>query len=557
MPIRVMKRTFLCWIVASLFAFLAIPPNHSSAASITYFNIVSNTDFKAVPYLIAGVDYVPDFNSDKAGSTRIEYWNLEYSTDDGATWVSPPDGTRVNTNYLWPFYLPIDPNLVSAKFRLIMDFDPLIGSRSHSEKVIGPYRILQPADPTNFAATANGDGTVTLKWDDNSNMESYYQLTRYGPEGTQTFTVDNTMDYRGQLSYTDKQTDKKKATLYSYKLNAIVDQYDLPVNLQMADAFTLVKTKVPISILEASRYELNTSVLKIIPEIYVPILGNPDKAVVTGVRLDRKELAMKTGESAALAAAVTPADAGNPKVKWSSNNAAVAEVDDAGRVTAKSAGTAIILVATEVGSFTDACLVTVTDKAAEPGQNDPGLPPGPGVPNDIGGHWAKDDILKAVNAGFTKGYPDGSFKPDRSVTRAEFAVMLMQGLKAENEGAELTFKDKNQIGFWAVRSVQQAVQREIISGYSDGAFRPNANITHAEMASMIVRAAGLDGADAPPPGLADEAEIPGWAKPSVFKALDIGIIIVSGLPDKRFEPMALTTRAEAASSIVRMLELGP
>jgi len=551
------RRALFGLLAAILIIFVAIPPKLSFAARITYFNILDNQGFKSVPYLIAGVDYVPDFNSDKADSTRIELWNLEYSTDNGATWVAPPNGTRVNTNFLWPFYMPLDPNLVSAKFRLIMDFDPLIGSRSHSEKVIGPYRILQPVDPTNFAATANDDGTVTLKWNDNSNMESYYQLTRYGPEGTQTFTVDNTMDYRGQLSYTDKQTDKKKATLYSYKLNAIVDQYNLPDNLRMADAFTLIKTKVPINILDASRFELNTSVLKIIPEIYVPILGNPDKAVVTGVQLDRQELALTTGESAALAATVTPADAGNPKVKWSSNNAAVAEVDSAGRVTAKQAGTAIILATTEVGSFTDACLVTVTEKAAEPGQNEPGLPPGSEAPNDIGEHWAKDGILKAVQAGFVKGYPDGTFKPDRSVTRAEFAVMLMQGLKADNEGAELAFKDKNQIGFWAVRAVQQAVQREIISGYADGTFRPNANITHAEMASMIVRAAGLNGADAPPPGFVDDADIPGWAKSPVFKALDIGIIVVNGLPDKRFEPMALTTRAEAASSIVRMLALGP
>ncbi|MDF2648800.1 MAG: pknD 3 [Paenibacillus sp.] len=97
--------------------------------------------------------------------------------------------------------------------------------------------------------------------------------------------------------------------------------------------------------------------------------------------------------------------------------------------------------------------------------------------NDISGHWAEAGIIQAVKDGIVEGYPDETFKPDHAVTRAEFAVMLMKALKRQDEGAALTFTDTMECPAWARKAVAQAVQIGIIKGYEDGTFRPNATIT--------------------------------------------------------------------------------
>ncbi|HOK49994.1 MAG TPA: S-layer homology domain-containing protein, partial [Sedimentibacter sp.] len=62
--------------------------------------------------------------------------------------------------------------------------------------------------------------------------------------------------------------------------------------------------------------------------------------------------------------------------------------------------------------------------------------------SDIDGHWAKEWIEKAVNSGFVTGYEDGTFKPDRTITRAEFSTMLNKAIKVESS-TEINFSDVN------------------------------------------------------------------------------------------------------------------
>lgn len=109
---------------------------------------------------------------------------------------------------------------------------------------------------------------------------------------------------------------------------------------------------------------------------------------------------------------------------------------------------------------------------------------------DITGHWAEVSIKNAVNGGIVSGYPDGTFKPDMTVTRAEFAVMLMNAWKLQGEGVVLTFTDNAKIGAWAQQAIAKAVKAGIIHGYEDGSFRPDAQITRAEMAVIIANAMG-------------------------------------------------------------------
>ncbi|CAK4844825.1 unnamed protein product [Aphanomyces euteiches] len=172
--------------------------------------------------------------------------------------------------------------------------------------------------------------------------------------------------------------------------------------------------------------------------------------------------------------------------------------------------------------------------------------------SDISAHWAEARIKQAVSVGIVSGYPDGTFKPGRTVTRAEFAVMLMNTLKPQVDGAELTFTDKAKIGSWAQKSVAQAVYAGITNGYEDGSFRPNAEITRTEMAAMIAKALGLSSGATEASGFADDKDIPDWAKGAVAAIKNLGII--EGKGANQFAPGDKTTRAEAVTVLLKMLE---
>ncbi|WP_123043419.1 FG-GAP-like repeat-containing protein [Cohnella candidum] len=182
------------------------------------------------------------------------------------------------------------------------------------------------------------------------------------------------------------------------------------------------------------------------------------------------------------------------------------------------------------------------------------LSPAPGCVTDltdIAGHWAEASIRSGAKLGIACGYPDHTFKPDRAVTRAEFAVMLVKALKLDGEGANLPFKDQDDIGSWAKKAAAQAVQAGIIVGYNDGTFRPGAPISRAEMAVMIGKALGIPGDAKSPTGFADDADIPEWAKGEVEALRVRGVL--TGRNGNQFVPSGLTTRAEAVTVILKML----
>ncbi|WP_206669721.1 InlB B-repeat-containing protein [Paenibacillus luteus] len=172
--------------------------------------------------------------------------------------------------------------------------------------------------------------------------------------------------------------------------------------------------------------------------------------------------------------------------------------------------------------------------------------------SDIAAHWAQASIKQAVSAGIVSGYPDGTFKPGRTVTRAEFTVMLMNALQLQLDGAELTFSDSSKIGSWAQKSVAQAVNAGIINGYEDGSFRPNAEITRAEMTVMIAKALNLADGAAAASGFADDKDIPDWAKGTVAALKKLGII--EGKNANQFAPGDKMTRAEAVTVLLKMQE---
>lgn len=202
----------------------------------------------------------------------------------------------------------------------------------------------------------------------------------------------------------------------------------------------------------------------------------------------------------------------------------------------------------ELDHFTKFAVLAVDVKKDE-GSVQPQLLP---TFTDIAGHWAENLIRRAAGQKLAGGYTDGSFQPNKSVTRAEFTVMLMNALKSEMASAAPAFKDQEKIGAWAAEAVAQAVAAGIISGYEDGNFRPDVLITRAEMAVMIAKALDLPLDSAGATNFTDDVKILAWAKTAVKGTQALGIL--EGRGAGRFAPAEPATRAEAVTVLLRMLE---
>lgn len=110
---------------------------------------------------------------------------------------------------------------------------------------------------------------------------------------------------------------------------------------------------------------------------------------------------------------------------------------------------------------------------------------------DIGdSYWAKNKINLAYEREYTLGYPDGTFRPNESITRAEFASLMYKHMgKSIPEGAEslVTKYFYDSVGHWSSRRISILGSMELINGYPDGSFRPDEYITRAEAVSIINR----------------------------------------------------------------------
>ena len=184
-----------------------------------------------------------------------------------------------------------------------------------------------------------------------------------------------------------------------------------------------------------------------------------------------------------------------------------------------------------------------------PDVEEPVEPEVPGVPEinftDIDGHWAREIILKLAEMGIVSGYPDGTIRPDASITRAEMAVIVVHaaGLKPA-EKINLKFDDSAQIPEWAAGFIQTAVENNIIVGYEDNTFRAARELSREEMVVLILKAfdiaveKGLE-----PPAFLDAEDIGSWSIDYIAKSVELSI--VKGYPDNTFKPKKDVTRAEA------------
>ena len=199
--------------------------------------------------------------------------------------------------------------------------------------------------------------------------------------------------------------------------------------------------------------------------------------------------------------------------------------------------------------------------------------------SDLEGHWAQKEVEAAVASGWVDGYPDGSFKPEKSITRAEFTKMLLDAIHLTPDSetvawmkvhakmediwgnpTEYTPKLYDMSGHWLTS--QGWLDAALYSGmvvpddYNGKNFRPEKAIARYEIALMTDRALGLVyPASQPVEGelpFTDKEEILDWMKGYVNESVKAGVL--KGYPDGSFQPNKTSTRAEAVVMIQRMLE---
>ncbi len=104
-------------------------------------------------------------------------------------------------------------------------------------------------------------------------------------------------------------------------------------------------------------------------------------------------------------------------------------------------------------------------------------------------HWAYREISANQKIGLVLGYPDGTFRPDASITRAEFTAMITKFINTASINVEGHNRNDfyDAIEHWAAPYIMTAAEAGIVSGYPDGTFRPDAPITRAEAVSIVNR----------------------------------------------------------------------
>ncbi len=171
--------------------------------------------------------------------------------------------------------------------------------------------------------------------------------------------------------------------------------------------------------------------------------------------------------------------------------------------------------------------------------------------SDTEKHWAVKEINNWASKGLVSGYSGGTFRPNQRVSRAEFVAMANRAFNIKSSNASVNFADVSPKE-WFYNDIVSANAAGYIGGYSDGTFRPNRTITRLEAACVIARLLNLK---PDPEGVAtfkDSTRVAAWARGNIGAVVDSGLM--RGFPDGSFRPDKSITRAEAVVSLSRALQ---
>lgn len=178
---------------------------------------------------------------------------------------------------------------------------------------------------------------------------------------------------------------------------------------------------------------------------------------------------------------------------------------------------------------------------------------------DLASHWAKADIEMLASKQIIRGQSSDVFAPDVAITRAEFTALLVRMLNLTNEPESGGFSDVPQTA-WYAEAVAAATKSGLVEGYGEGTFQPDRPLTREQLAVLVVRTIQSTGAASgestsdghKTAALSDGHMISDWARDAVNFLTQENI--TQGYPGGTFGPERNVSRAEAAVILKRMLE---
>lgn len=172
---------------------------------------------------------------------------------------------------------------------------------------------------------------------------------------------------------------------------------------------------------------------------------------------------------------------------------------------------------------------------------------------DVQGHWAEKTVETFIKLGVIQGYGNNKFNPDGNITRAEFATILTKIFSMETGTKSVGLSDVNK--HWAKAAIEKLASLGVLGGYSDGTFKPDRTISREEMIIIISRIVNLtpaaEGVNSSTFTDVDDS----YAKDALNDAIKAGII--SGKGNNKIEPKSKATRAEALTIVLNTLNLNP
>ncbi|REJ15553.1 MAG: hypothetical protein C6W59_08660 [Paenibacillaceae bacterium] len=174
---------------------------------------------------------------------------------------------------------------------------------------------------------------------------------------------------------------------------------------------------------------------------------------------------------------------------------------------------------------------------------------------DVEHHWSKDAMNDMASRMIVKGVSDTGYKPDQSITRAEFAAIMVRALGLVDNRGTAPFRDVR-ANDWFAGAVAKAHEYGLIQGFGDGAFRPLDTITRQEAVAILSRVmkwTGLPGGSDTGKTLsrfADSGEVAAWARGSFAAAVEHRLVQGN---EGLLNPNGELTRAEAAALVQRLL----
>ena len=167
-------------------------------------------------------------------------------------------------------------------------------------------------------------------------------------------------------------------------------------------------------------------------------------------------------------------------------------------------------------------------------------------------------IIGAADAGIIAGYPDGSYRPNNTVTRAQFITMLYRAAGSpEVKSTTLKFADASEVAKDFAAAVAWGVENRVIAGYGDNTFRPNQSISRAQMATFMYRymknVIGYNFGEVKPCGFADTNQIAAPYVDAVNAIVSAGVM--NGMNATTFAPNNTANRGMAATVMLRVYEL--